>query len=73
MARVSVERVVDHLSFRIKRALWDTIKHFYPDCGVDRNMLFKEFKKQIRRKCSSREIVPDQLVSKICPHCSKTI
>lgn len=33
--------------------------------NIDGNRLFKEFVKSVRRKCSSREYVPDNLIDKL--------
>ncbi len=62
MAKVKIEEIVVHLDHDFKRALEDAVRRSYPEVAVDRNALFREFVRAIRRKCSTWESVPDQYV-----------
>jgi len=62
MPEVDVEEIVDHLSSEFKGALEETLRKFAPHATVDRNQLYKEFKRAIGRKCRRWESVPDRCV-----------
>ena len=62
MAKVNIEEIIEHLDYDIKRALEDTFVRCYPGISIDRNRLFKEFVKAIRRKCNTWEKVPDRYI-----------
>ena len=62
MARVKIEDIIEHLDHEFKRALEDTVNRFHPEVTVNRNALFREFVRAIRRKCSTWENVPDYFV-----------
>jgi len=62
MARVRIEEVVDHLRTEMRRALEAAIQDVAPDAEIDPHALFRAFKRQVGRKCSTWERVPDQLV-----------
>ena len=62
MARVKIEEVVGHLDSEMKKALEATVKRVIPDAKFDRNELFREFKREVYRKCSVWETIPDQYV-----------
>ena len=64
MAKVKIEEVIDHLSSEMKRALEQAVNNSIPGVQFDRNILFREFKKGVYRKCSVWEKVPDQYVEK---------
>ncbi len=50
MARVKIEDVVDHLGYDMKRALEDAVRRVMPNANVDRNQLFREFRRAVGRK-----------------------
>ena len=62
MAQVMMEKIVDHLSSEIRKALAQTIRSALPEATFDEYELFREFKRNVRRKCSNWETVPDQYV-----------
>lgn len=62
MARVKIEEIIDHLGTDIRKALGDAIQRTAPDAAVDRDQLFREFKRAVGRKCSAWEQVPDHCV-----------
>ena len=64
MARVKIEEIVDHLSSEFRCALEDTVKKVFPEAKFDRNQLFREFSRNVGRKCNIWETVPDQFVEK---------
>lgn len=64
MAYVDIEEVIEYLDRDIKMALEQALQNYGIEETIDRNRLFKEFVKSVRRKCSSREYVPDNLVDK---------
>ena len=51
-------------SLNCKKALEQALQNYGIKENIDKNRLFKEFVKSIRRKCSSREYIPDNLVEK---------
>jgi hypothetical protein len=64
MAKVKIEDVVDHLSTEFRRALEETLNEHFPNQNFDSKDVFRTFKRQVYRKCSVWENVPDQYVEK---------
>jgi hypothetical protein len=64
MAQVNIEQIVDQLSSEIRKALAATIREHAPDCAVNDHAVFRTFRRQVGRKCSTWETVPDQFVIK---------
>ncbi len=65
MARVKIEDIVDHLSSEMRKALEETVKSVLrPDSTFDSHELFRVFKRNVGRKCSTWESVPDHCVEK---------
>lgn len=62
MARINVEKVVDRLADELKMSLRSALNTVAPDSGVDVNLLFKEFKKQVTRNCKQWEQVENTAV-----------
>lgn len=62
MAHLMVEEIVDHLSSEFRKALAQTVRSTLPDASFDDRQLFREFKRNVRRKCSTWETVPDEYV-----------
>lgn len=62
MAQIKVEDIVDHLSSEFKGALEATIREIFPDQIVNKQQLFRVFKKKIYKKCNIWETVPDAYV-----------
>ncbi|MBC5994023.1 hypothetical protein [Pontibacter cellulosilyticus] len=62
MARIKVEDVVDHLDTEFRRALEETIKEHFPRQDFDAWAIFRTFKRQVYRKCSTWEEVPDDYI-----------
>lgn len=64
MAKVKIEEVVDHLSSEMRRALEDAVNEVVPNARFDSYELFRAFKRNVYRKCSTWETVPDRYVEK---------
>lgn len=64
MAKIKIEDVVDHLRREFTRALEATVKKHFPDAEFDSKELFKDFLKEVYRKCSIWEEIPDKLIDK---------
>jgi len=62
LALVQIENIVDHLSSEMRRALRDTVKEVLHDAEFDEYALFRTFRRQVGRKCSTWENVPDRYV-----------
>ena len=62
MARVNIEEIVDHLSSEMRRALEETVKTVMPGVDFDAHKLFREFRRNVGRKCNTWETVPDQYI-----------
>jgi hypothetical protein len=64
MAQVNIEEVVDHLSSDFRRALEATIRAKIPNAQFDPHDVFREFVREVGRKCRRWEQVPDRHVLK---------
>lgn len=64
MAKIKIEEVVDHLDSEFRKALEATLKEHFPNQSFDARAVFRTFKKQVYRKCSAWENIPDQFVEK---------
>lgn len=62
MARVKMEEIVDHLSSEMRRALAQTIRQEFPEVDFDERALFRKFRRNVGRRCSTWENVPDHYV-----------
>ncbi len=62
MARIMIAEIVDHLGEEMILALKDSLEKAAPQSKVDSRALFIEFKKQVGRRFSSWESVPDYYV-----------
>ncbi len=62
MARINVEKVFDRLEHELKTSLKTALETTAPDKGVDLQILFKEFKKQIVKNCKQWEYVDSSTV-----------
>ena len=62
MARVKIEGIIDHLSHDMKRALEAAIDEVAPSSNIDRDDLYRAFKRAVYRKCSTWEKVPDRYI-----------
>lgn len=69
MARVRIQSIIEHLDYDMKRALEDALSRFMPDANIDRNELYREFRKAVGRKSSTWVDVNDQDVEKKCREC----
>ncbi|PAX06390.1 hypothetical protein CKY28_17465 [Sphingomonas lenta] len=61
---MKIEDVVDHLRGEMRRALAQTLKTVAPEVQVDDGQLFREFRRNVSRRCSTWETVPDHCVDK---------
>lgn len=64
MARVKIESVLDHLDRDLRRALEATLREHFPNQNFDSRSVYRTFKRQAYRKCSTWENVPDNCVEK---------
>jgi hypothetical protein len=64
MAKIKIEAILDKLDYEMRRALKATLEEHFPDSDFDTRAIFRTFKKQVYRKCSTWERVPDNLVEK---------
>ncbi len=64
MARIKAEEIIDHLDYHLRRALDKTLKEHFPNQNFDIRSVFRTFKRQVSRKCSTWENVPDHYVEK---------
>lgn len=69
MARVKIQSIIEHLDYEMKRALEDALSRVLPNTNVDRNELYREFRKAVGRKSSTWVDVHDQDVEKKCLKC----
>lgn len=64
MARVRIQRIIEHLDYDMKRALEDAISELLPQANVDRDELYRAFRRAVGRKCSTWVNVSDNDVEK---------
>ncbi len=62
MARINIEKVFDRLEYELKTSLKTALEKTAPEKGVDLQLLFKEFKKQITKNCKQWEYVDSSTV-----------
>ena len=62
MAKIQIENIVDHLDSEFRKALEATLKEHFPNENFDTREVFRTFKRQVYRKCSVWEDVPDRYV-----------
>lgn len=62
MAKVNIEEIIDHLSSEMRRSFRDSVNSVIPGATFDERKLFRRFKREVRRKCSTWENVPHQYV-----------
>lgn len=64
MARVKIENIIEHLDHDLRRALENTVRSQLRDAHFDPHSLFREFVREVGRRCSTWERVPDSCVEK---------
>jgi hypothetical protein len=64
MAKVKIEKILDHLDRDLILAMTDALQAVAPNAGIDAKTLFKEFVKRAYRRCGTWETVPDGAVEK---------
>jgi len=64
MARVRIQKIIERLDYDMKRALEDAISEVLPDADVDRDELYRAFRRAVGRKCSTWVNVSDNDVEK---------
>ena len=62
LARIKVEDIIDHLSSEIRQSLRESVNDVIPNATFDERELFRQFKREIRRKCNTWERVPDRFI-----------
>jgi hypothetical protein len=55
----------------MKRALEAAVDEVLPDAKIDRNELYRAFRRAVGRKCSTWETVSDSDVEKRCRDCGR--
>lgn len=69
MAEVKIDSVIDKHDYDMKRALEAALSEVLPDVDIDRNELYRAFKRAVDRKLSTWVTVNDQDVRVRCRHC----
>jgi hypothetical protein len=64
MAKVKIESVIEQLDHQMRRALEATLNEHFPNQQFDIRSVFRTFKRQVSRKCSTWENVNDGCVEK---------
>ena len=62
MARVRVEAVVEHLSSEFRKALDAAVRRQLPGAQFNAHQLYRDFRREVGRKCSTWETVPGSSV-----------
>ncbi|HNW98003.1 MAG TPA: hypothetical protein PKK00_06300 [Bacteroidales bacterium] len=62
MARIKIDSIIDYLDTDLRKALEETIKQHFSDENFDNRELFRTFKRNVSKKCSSWEEVPDHFI-----------
>ena len=62
MARVKIEDIIDHLDGDVRKALKLAIEKTIPGAQFNDRELFRNFTREVGRKCSTWENVPDHYV-----------
>jgi len=62
MARIKLEQLLDHLGGKMRGALDDTLKAKFPDAQIDAQEFFRDFKRNLARRCRQWEDVPNNYV-----------
>lgn len=62
MARVKPEEIVEHLDSEFRRALAAAVHQILPSAQFNEHQLFRAFKREVGRKCSTWEHVSDSYV-----------
>lgn len=62
MARVKIEDIIDHLSSEMRKSLRDSVNKVIPGVPFDERELFRQFKREITKKCNTWERVPDRYI-----------
>jgi hypothetical protein len=62
MARIKIQSVIEKLDYELKRALEDAVGEVMPGAHIDRDELYRAFKRAVGRKCSTWVRIPDHHV-----------
>ena len=71
MAQVKIQSIIEHLDYDMKRALEEAVSRVSPDSDIDRNELYREFRRSVGRKCSTWVSVADHDVEIRCRRCGE--
>ena len=58
MVKINIQSIMEGLDHDMKRALEEAVEEVYPDLYVDKDKLYKAFRRAIRRKFSTWVNVP---------------
>jgi len=64
MAKIKIEGIIDSLDHDLIGALEATLREHFPNQNFDVRAVYRTFKRQISKKCSTWERVPDRYVEK---------
>jgi len=64
MAKLNIDKVVDHLEDEFRRALQLTIKEHFPDQDFNARAVYKTFKEELYKKCNDWEDIPNKYLKK---------
>jgi len=63
MARIQIDKIIDHLGLEIRQSLREAIKHTDSSVHIQISTLFNYFLEAVNRNCSEWEEVPDKYVA----------
>jgi len=62
MAKVKVDKFVDHLDREFRKALEATLREHFTDYDYNARTVFKTFQKEITKKCNDWEDIPNKFI-----------
>ena len=62
MQKINIDRVLEHLRFRVVLALEAAVKEVIPSASYDKDLLFEAFLRALHRECSTWEEFPNDCV-----------
>ena len=64
MTRIKVEGIIEELSTHIRGALEEAVLSTYPFQTVNKDDIYREFRRALARRCRTWEEVPDALIER---------
>jgi hypothetical protein len=62
MQKINIDRVIEHLRFRLVLALEAAVGEVIPSADFDKDVLFEAFLQAVHRECASWEDFPNECV-----------